>query len=425
MHKNERGHIMNILEKAAAGHFNKTGETKKLAVPGATNNIYEVFAIPLEFLYYNDQNGRINTAYKKYKAENEELKPEIGDSIYNKIFEQFIYESNPSALNKTLHSIKEKGQQVSGVVLPDGRVIDGNRRFTALRRQQREDEIPKNFNAVILSLDAKSKAAEKTIKTLELDLQLGREEKVSYNPIDRIFDVYNTIEVEKLMTAAEYRKASGAGNTIGINKDIRLAELILRFIKIISPGGNPIDKFYLARDLKLDGPMQEIERTLNNLHDSEKEAIIDATLVYMAISKTDSVKLEPTKAIRELKNNVLNNPEVIQYFLDAVDDKVDDIIDAFEENPIQSSNDLNLFINEDEKLHTAVEKLAKSTNRLIYKGSIDTKRTRVLVELEYVCEKLEDINPEDFNELTAEEYLDAKEVLKKLQDTFYKLKKEM
>ncbi|EAE1982283.1 ParB/RepB/Spo0J family partition protein, partial [Listeria monocytogenes] len=176
------------------------------------------------------------------------LKPQPGNSDYNEIFEKFIYNSNSRALENTLQSIKEKTQQEPGVVLSDGRVIDGNRRFTALRMYQNQDYIPKTFEAVILSLDVNSENDEKKIKELELDLQLGREERVNYDPIDRIFDVYNTIEVEKLMTVEEYKKASGAGNTKGIKRDIRLAKLILQFIEIVSPGGNPVDKFYLARE---------------------------------------------------------------------------------------------------------------------------------------------------------------------------------
>lgn len=238
---------MNLLEKAAAGLLKRTHERKKLTIRNQVDDKYDVYAIPLKYLYYNDQNGRINTMYKKYSSTHGLICPEPGDSEYNKIFEEFIFKSNTQAMKDTKRSIDEKSQQEPGVVLPDGRVIDGNRRFTALRMLERERNIPQYFNAVILPLDQKSKTDEKIIKELELDLQLGREERVNYDPIDRIFDVYNTIEVEKLMNVEEYKKASGAKNTRGINRDIRLAELIIKFIEIVSPGGNSIDKFYLAR----------------------------------------------------------------------------------------------------------------------------------------------------------------------------------
>ena len=129
---------MDLLKKAAANQLEKTGQVKKLIVSGQKSDSWDVYKIPLEYLYYNDKNGRINTVYKQYQANNESLQPALGDSTYNKIFEEFIYKSNSRALDDTLQSIKDKTQQEPCVVLPDGRVIDGNRRFTALRMYQRD-----------------------------------------------------------------------------------------------------------------------------------------------------------------------------------------------------------------------------------------------------------------------------------------------
>lgn len=416
---------MNLLEMAVSGKFRKTGEVKKLTVPGNVNFIHDIYQIPLEYLYYNDQNGRINTTYKKYKAKNGVINPEIGESDYNEIFEKFIFESNESALKMTMESIDEKSQQEPGVVLPDGRVIDGNRRFTALRMIQRKTGVQKYFNAIILNLDAKSKADEKIIKELELDLQLGREERVKYDPIDRILDVYNTIEVEKLMTMEEYKKASGAGNTRGIKRDIRLANLIIRFISIISPGGNPIDKFYLARDLKLDGPIEEIEGTINKLKSDDKEAITEAVLVHLAVSKTNESSKDSTRVMRELKTNVLQNSEVLDYYVTAVDDKIDIIMDEFEKYPVENANDLAFVIKGNKELEKSVEILKQSTDRLINRGKRDSERRKALFELEDIRDHLEDIESEDFLELTSEEIINVKEILIDIKDLIYKLQKEV
>lgn len=56
---------MDLLQKADDKLFNETGEKKNIAVQGLQQNTYTVYAIPLSLLYYNDQNGRINTLYKK------------------------------------------------------------------------------------------------------------------------------------------------------------------------------------------------------------------------------------------------------------------------------------------------------------------------------------------------------------------------
>lgn len=414
---------MNLLEMAAANRLEPTGATMKMSIPKQKSDQYKVYYVPLVHLYYNDQNGRINTTYKQYQAENGVLEPESGDSEYNRIFQEFIYKSGEQALKDTMASIEEKTQQQPAVVLSDGRVIDGNRRFTALRMIQEKLNIPQELEAIILPLD--SEADRKTIKELELDLQLGREERVSYDPIDRIFDVYNTLQETKLMTIEEYKKASGARSTKGINRDLRLAELVLKFIGIVSPGGNPVDKFYLARDLKIDGPIEEVEGTLTKLKDSEKEAITEAVLVQIAVAKTDKSSNDATRVMRDLKTNVLRNPEVLKYYLAAVDEKVDDIIDAFEDSPISSANDLKRTVMSDINLQESVKSFQQSTNRLIQKGKNDSKRKLALSQLEDIRDNLEELEVTDFEALNTDEYLEAKSVLREITDITFKLKKDL
>ena len=416
---------MNLLEKAAANQIKKTGEKKKLSIRNQVYDKYDVYEIPLEHLYYNDQNGRINTLYKKYRLTHRLISPKPGDSEYNKIFEKFIFESNAQAMKDTKQSIDEKSQQEPGVVLPDGRVIDGNRRFTALRMLERERKIPQYFNAVILPLNQDSKTDEKIIKELELDLQLGREERVSYDPIDRIFDVYNTIKIEKIMNVEEYKKASGAKNTRGINRDIRLAELIIKFIEIVSPGGNPIDKFYLARDLKLDGPIEEIESAINKLKSNNIEATKDAVLVHLISSKVVENQYDSTRVMRDLKRNIIQDNDRLNYFLEAADDKVDTIIETFQENPIQSANELKTVIEKNNEAIKSANKLIRSTDRLINKGKIENERTKVLIELENIRDSLSEIEPEYFSELTQDENIDARDIIREITDILYKLKRKM
>ena len=401
----------------------KTTLTKRLTIGGKTKD-YPVYKFPLEYLYYNDQNGRINTVYHQYISNHGKLTPEIGDSKYNEIFEKFIFESKKQALKDTQISISEKGQQEPGVILSDGRVIDGNRRFTALRRIQRDTNIKHYFEAVILSFDIKNKLDEKKIKELELDLQLGREERVSYDPIDRIFDVYNTIEVQKLMTPEEYKKASGAGNTKGINKDLRLADLIIKFLSIVAPNENPIDKFYLARELKLDGPLEDIERTINNLK-KDKETITQNVLTILAvqIAKSEVGDRDITRKIRDVKYNILDNPEMKERFINATDEHVDNIIDFFESNPIDKASDLKNNLNNNLEIAEVSSKLLQTTNRLSNKGQITANRRQSLVKLQEIRDTLEDLSSEDLKELYEKEFFEAKEILQEIRDLAFKLSK--
>lgn len=221
----------------------------------------------------------------------------------------------------------------------------------------------------------------------------------------------------------EYKKASGAGNTKGIKRDIRLAELVLKFIKIVSPGGNAIDKFYLARDLNLDGPIEEIEGTISRMDDSDKESITEGALVQLAVSKMGIYDLEPKLVMRSLKKNVLKNPNTLSHYLSAVDDKVDAIIDTFEEKPIKTAGDLKKAVRDSPELEKQVKRFKNATEKLIFKSKIDSKRKKVLAELEKISESLGNIEPEAFYELNQDDFFTAKETLKQIHTILYKFGK--
>ena len=102
-----------------------------------------------------------------------------------------LLESDENAFKKTKNNIKALGQTEPAVILRDGRIIDGNRRFTCLRDLAKEDLKFNYLDAIIISKDIQD--SKKEIKLLELYLQHGREERVGYNPIDRLVGVYNDV----------------------------------------------------------------------------------------------------------------------------------------------------------------------------------------------------------------------------------------
>ncbi|MGJ5703227.1 hypothetical protein ACSBQ7_13665, partial [Staphylococcus equorum] len=101
-----------------------------------------------------------------------------------------------------MNNIKAIGQQEPIVVLNDGRVIDGNRRFTCIRELSKDDEKFNYIEGVLIDKDIEE--SKKEIKLLELYLQHGREERVGYNPIDKLVGVYNDIIENELISIKEY-----------------------------------------------------------------------------------------------------------------------------------------------------------------------------------------------------------------------------
>ncbi|WP_317856094.1 hypothetical protein [Chakrabartyella piscis] len=126
---------------------------KPLTIDGNTQD-YPVYEIKLDQLFYNDQNDRIATWISQYKEENEIDSFDMRDmEKYNELIGGFVTESKPDKMKNTQNLISLFGQKISGVVLADGRIIDGNRRFTCLRNIQKEKCEAGYFEAVILDRD--------------------------------------------------------------------------------------------------------------------------------------------------------------------------------------------------------------------------------------------------------------------------------
>jgi len=148
-----------------------------------------VWRIPLDFLIYNKYNGRIGSDVLSYEKQNGELNAEKDDD--RKIIEKFLYESKVDRNKITMDSLLKNGQQRYGIVTSDGTIVDGNRRAMLLNRLfHKRDELNytyaqvehcKYFLAIILPDDAE----EKDIQQLETIYQMGEDDKLDYNPIEK------------------------------------------------------------------------------------------------------------------------------------------------------------------------------------------------------------------------------------------------
>lgn len=148
-----------------------------------------VWKIPLAYLIYNKYNGRIGSDVLSYEKQNGELNAE--EDSDRKIIEKFLYESKVDRNRTTMDSLLKNGQQRYGIVTSDGIIVDGNRRAMLLNRlfHKREDlgytydqvEQCQYFLAIILPDDAE----ERDIQQLETIYQMGEDDKLDYNPIEK------------------------------------------------------------------------------------------------------------------------------------------------------------------------------------------------------------------------------------------------
>lgn len=135
-----------------------------------------VYKIPLEYLVYNKYNGRILS--RTQSLENQKYKIDAETNEGMSLIEQLLWDSKPDRNKKTLESIKN-GQEKVGIITKDGIIIDGNRRAMLLKKSGKFDY----FKTVVLDVTLEENPLE--IEKLETSYQMGEDEKLGYNPIEK------------------------------------------------------------------------------------------------------------------------------------------------------------------------------------------------------------------------------------------------
>jgi hypothetical protein len=159
-----------------------------LRYKGETSTV-KVYRIPLDYLIYNKYNGRIGSDVLSYERQNGVLDAE--KEADRTLIEKFLYDSKKDRNDTTMKSLQQNRQQRYGIVTSDGTIVDGNRRAMLLNRlfhkhtelgyTYAQVEHCKYFLAIILPDDAE----EKDIQQLETIYQMGEDDKLDYNPIEK------------------------------------------------------------------------------------------------------------------------------------------------------------------------------------------------------------------------------------------------
>ncbi|GAB6256921.1 ParB/RepB/Spo0J family partition protein [Peribacillus sp. N1] len=387
-----------------------TSGARKLTIKGDTEN-YTVYKIPLEVLFYNDRNGRIATWISQYSSEVGPLNPTQDMKKYNQTLHEFIRKSNPGALTKTKNNIKAFGQRVAGVVLQDGRIIDGNRRYTCLRELKYEDGMDCYFEAVIL--DTTNSITNKDIKRLELNLQHAEEKPVDYNPIDNLVDVYRDIIEEETFTEAEY--ANNTSRTKNeVTKLIEKSKLMVEFLEFMNAKG----KYYIARELNLDGPLQEIMLILNKVTEgAEADSIKDTLFANLLTSKQGDL----TRHIRDIGNHIIKTDNVAR-FIEDHEEIVEVIYEKLREDKQSSVVSIKEAIQEEKAVVKQSQDLVED---YIEKNKLINARNKPVELLTRAFTTLDSIDSVAVSKMSDENKQEFKKLLDKVNATLGLLESKM
>ena len=378
----------------------KTTLTRKVTYAGKTV-VYPVYKVRLDRLFYNDQNDRIATWITAYEAENgQESLSALSKDLYNRILESFIVESNPESILKTQKNILIVGQREPGVTLSDGRIVDGNRRFTCLRRLQRESTEPLYFETVIMDMDAQEDR--KQIKLLELAIQHGEEKKVDYDQIDFAIGTYRDIIQTKLLTVEEY--AASANETPGdVRKRLEIAGIICEFLEYIRLP----EQYHVAREYQVFSLFQEMMaplRQMNKAEQKELKAIVFNNTIMGAIA-------DQRKFIRDIKG-LIKSGNYKDYFEDQKRWS-DCIAGEYAEKTIRSREDIDRFANEHRDI---AEELQLSMERALLRSRSEQLRSKPSENVSKCIGLMMDVDARLFSRMNTEEKETLKAGLEELEN---------
>lgn len=394
---------MNNLHARVGQDIMRTDQKRKLALKGEVRS-FDVYKIPLDLLIYNKRNGRIISWMNKLESEGTDIDA-LSKDEYNEQVEQMIVDSNRAALEKTKKNINALGQIHAGVVLNNGTVVDGNRRFTCLRQLKREEGKDLFFEAVIL--DPEEGLTNADIKRLELRIQHGEERPVDYNAIDNLVDVYNDIIVNRYFTVKEYALDIGKKET-DVKKMLEKAELMVDYLKFINAEG----KFYVARELELDGPLQEMVGILRKEKDEEDRLRVkDALFTALSTSKENDL----TRYIRRIGKDILASSNR-EEFLEEFEDIVDDVHDAFQD---RESVDIGTIREVNRELAQTSTEASYKVNRFAEETALSRAQMKPVDALNTSMKSIDNIDKEQVARMdpkTKEEFYRLVAVMKEKLD---------
>jgi len=293
------------------------------------------------------------------------------------------------------------GQREPGVTLADGRIVDGNRRFTCLRRIQRKSQEPVYFETVIMDMDIRED--KKQIKLLELAIQHGEEKKVDYDLIDYAVGTYRDVVQTELLTIEEY--ASSTNESIAdVKKRIEIAGVIVEFLSYLKLP----EQYYVAREYQVYSLFQEMMTPLRQLNESEKQQ-----LKYIAFNNAMMHAIpDQRKFIRDIKNLVKNGTYAA--FFDEQQKWGNAIREKFEALDVRNKSDVDKFAEDNADI---TEELQLSMERAKLRARSQQLKAKPSENVSKSISLMMEVDPRQFERMSTEE----KEALKAGLDELAKI----
>ena len=379
----------------AEGWVRKTDNSERKFI-GGENQDCPIYEVRVDKLHFNVQNGRIATFISRYQAEHPEGLPQDQTELDNLIADM-IEADNPKHLKTTMLDIKNKGQQQSAIILTNGVVIDGNRRFTCLRKLSAAENTLRMLRCCVFP----DTYDENAIKGLELEIQLGEDTKQEYDAISRLVDIDRWVN-EGRMTAEEYAKHANMKQS-KMKNCLAQIDMLKDFLEFCEAPG----AFHIAQDLKLQGPIESLTNGLVKVKNKDKREEIKNAVFVNLMCQTFG---DATRGVREFIDNLIADDklreEQLDYAVEVLErlaEKPSDVIVTTEYLRDKYGSDTRL--KEGMKASRNVAR-AKAGNRKIKNGQVRAVRNAL--------SDVNDVDVEILHKLEPEQLVDMQDGLQSL-----------
>lgn len=379
----------------AEGWVRKTDNSERKFI-GGQNQDCPIYEVRVDKLHFNVQNGRIATFISRYQAEHPEGLPQDQTELDNLIADM-VEADNPKHLKTIMLDIKNKGQQQSAIILTNGVVIDGNRRFTCLRKLSAAENTLRMLRCCVFP----DTYDENAIKGLELEIQLGEDTKQEYDAISRLVDIDRWVN-EGRMTAEEYAKHANMKQS-KMKNCLAQIDMLKDFLEFCEAPG----AFHIAQDLKLQGPIESLTNGLVKVKNKDKREEIKNAVFVNLMCQTFG---DATRGVREFIDNLIADDKLREEQLDyavgvleRLAEKPEDVVVTTEYLRDAFGSDTRL--KEGMKASRNVAR-AKAGNRKIKNGQVGAVRNAL--------SDVNDVDVEILHKLEPEQLVDMQDGLQSL-----------
>ena len=379
----------------AEGWVRKTDNSERKFI-GGENQDCPIYEVRVDKLHFNVQNGRIATFISRYQAEHPEGLPQDQTELDNLIADM-VEADNPKHLKTTMLDIKNKGQQQSAIILTNGVVIDGNRRFTCLRKLSAAENTLRMLRCCVFP----DTYDENAIKGLELEIQLGEDTKQEYDAISRLVDIDRWVN-EGRMTAEEYAKHANMKQS-KMKNCLAQIDMLKDFLEFCEAPG----AFHIAQDLKLQGPIESLTNGLVKVKNKDKREEIKNAVFVNLMCQTFG---DATRGVREFIDNLIADDKLREEQLDYAVEVLERLAEK-PEDVVVTTEYLRDAFGSDTRLKEGMKASrnvarAKAGNRKIKNGQVRAVRNAL--------SDVNDVDVEILHKLESEQLVDMQDGLQSL-----------